>query len=109
MRLKPFRGSIRGKTSDGNTAAASDNEISPEVERANTSVWMCAHCVRRETRERYCTHTVPAETQRGEGRESNKRTMAIYRSCGHIFVALATLPLSESVLLPRSQCSISKL
>lgn len=33
MRLKPVRGSIRGKTSDGYTATASNNEISPEVEQ----------------------------------------------------------------------------
>lgn len=33
MRLKPVRGSIIGKTSDGYTATASNNKISPEVEQ----------------------------------------------------------------------------
>lgn len=42
MRLKPVRGSIRGKTSDGYTATASNNEISPEVEqRAGNHICVC--------------------------------------------------------------------
>lgn len=54
MRLKPVRGSIRGKTSDSNTAMASNNEISPEVEqRAGehicVSMFVCERvCVERD-------------------------------------------------------------
>ena len=42
MRLKPVRGSIRGKISDSYTATASNNEISPEVEqRAGEHISVC--------------------------------------------------------------------
>lgn len=48
MRLKPVRGSIIGKTSDGYTATASNNEISLEVEQRvgehfRVCVFVCDH------------------------------------------------------------------
>lgn len=45
MRLKPVRGSIIGKTSDGYTATASNNQISPEVDqRVGEHIFVCV-CV----------------------------------------------------------------
>lgn len=107
MRLKPVGGSIRGKTSDGNTATASNNEISPEVEQRageHICVYVCmfvCDCMCGERRgqreemegvgERYCTHTVPPGTQR-------ERIIKDSR----IFVFLVNvilLSLSESFLL----------
>lgn len=63
MRLKPVRGSIRGKTSDGYTATASNNEISPEVEqRAGEHICECV-CVFVCK----CVLYVWTETKRDEG------------------------------------------
>ena len=51
MRLKPVGGSIRGRISDGYTATASNNEISPKVEHVCVCVCVCASvCMCRESR-----------------------------------------------------------
>lgn len=53
MRLKPVRGSIRGKTSDSYTATASNNEISPEVEqRVGKHICVCVFVCGRVCAER---------------------------------------------------------
>lgn len=89
MRLKPVRGSIRGKTSDGNTATASNNEISPEVEQRageHMCVCMCAHlcvmvcCVERKGKwrglGRDIAHIHPSRNTKGENKQGRLQFIA---------------------------------
>lgn len=97
MRLKPVRGSIRGKTSDGYTATASNNEISPEVEqRAGNHICVCmfvcgCECVDRDREMgekrgneggwgRRVTHTLTTEAKRNKAWK-----ILVYFSSGFVF------------------------
>lgn len=65
MRLKPVRGSIIGKTSDGYTATASNNQISPEVDqRVGEHIFVCVCVYVGKDRELWVNQT----KQRGSGK-----------------------------------------